>query len=201
MFQVVNCLIRRVEVPETLLEWSRLARGRETNEKKISESGLSDIVAKYCNLQASAESFQAKIDPFDTLDQALKIESELVEWTLKWKAQDNYATITINEASPDVLNDHWHLYSNIFVATTWNTYRSIRILVHQIIVTQLGHIIASLPIMSIFQDASVHEFQFHTSKQIVVSLSHEICASIPFFMGRSLLEDDIDSSYQPRNAS
>jgi hypothetical protein len=149
MFPVVNCLIRCIELPETLLEWSRLARERETNEEKISESELSDIVAKYCNLQASIESFQTKINPVDALDQALKIESELVEWTLKWKAQDNYAIITINEASPDILNDYWHLYSNLFVATTWNTYRSTRILVHQIIVTQLGHITASPPMMSI----------------------------------------------------
>jgi hypothetical protein len=110
VFQVVNCLIRRVEVPETLLEWSRLAREQETNEEKIFESELSDIVAKYCNLQASIESFQPKIDPVDALSQALNIESELVEWAQKWKAQDNYTTITIDKASADVLNDHWHLY-------------------------------------------------------------------------------------------
>ena len=201
VFQVVNCLIRRVEVPEALLKWSRLAREHETNEEKISESELSEIVAKYCNLQAAIESFQTRINPVDALGQALKIESELVEWALKWKAQDNFATITVDELSTDVLNDQWHLYSNIFVATTWNTYRSIRILIHQIIVNQLAHVTESPPMKSISQDASMHEFQLHASKRIVVGLSHEICASVPFFMGRSLLEDDIDYRYQPRNAS
>jgi hypothetical protein len=120
---------------------------------------------------------------------------------LKWKAQDDYITITIDEASADVLNDHWHLYSNLFVTTTWNSYRGIRILVHQIIVMQLAHIIESQSMKSISQNPSIHEFQLNTSRRIVVELSHEICASVPFFMGRILLEDDIDSRYQPRNAS
>jgi hypothetical protein len=144
------------------------------------KSLLSDIVSKYCNLQASTEYFQAKIGPVDALGQALKIESELVEWALKWKAQDNYITITIDEASGDVLNDHWHLYSNLFVATTWNSYSGIRILVHQINVMQLAHIIESQSIKSISQNPSIYEFQLNTSRRIVVELSHEICASVPF---------------------
>jgi hypothetical protein len=79
MLQAVSCLIRRVEVPETLLKWSRLAREHETNGEKVSESKLSEIVARYCNLQASIESFQTKIDPEDAFGQSIKLESELVE--------------------------------------------------------------------------------------------------------------------------
>jgi hypothetical protein len=176
MFQVVNCLIRRVEFPETLLKWSRLAREHEINEEKISESELSEIVAKYCNLQASIESFQTKINPEDAFGQSIKIESKLVEWASKWKAQDNFAIITIDKASTDVLNDHWHLYSNLFVANTWNSYRSIRILVHQIVVTQLASITespSSPSLKSIPQDTSIHDFQLHTSKRIVVELSQK----------------------------
>jgi hypothetical protein len=99
------------------------------------------------------------------------------------------------------LNDYWYLYSDPFVATTWNSYRSIRILVYQIIVTQLAQLTESQSMKSIPQDTSIQQIQLNTSKRIVVELSHKICASIPFFMGRGLLEDDNDSRYQPRNAS
>jgi hypothetical protein len=82
---LVNSLIRRVEVPATLLKWSNLARDYELKEE-VSESELADVMADFCKLQATIDSSGENMNPIDIFETASRIDAELSEWVSNFLA-------------------------------------------------------------------------------------------------------------------
>jgi hypothetical protein len=178
---VVNCLVRRVDVPQTILKWSRLAREYEDSHE-VSESELADIVAKFCNLQAAIDSPGYDMDPLVFVSSALSIDAELEEWYRRWETSSLYATIIVRENIPDVFEDDWHLYPNIMVALIWNHYRCIRILVNQIIITQIAAMTTKLDADLTYEYSPVYNDQIDLSRRTIVQLCHKVCASVPYYL-------------------
>lgn len=173
--------MRRVDVPETILKWSRLAREHE-NDHEVAESELADSMAKFCNLQAATDCPGYDNDPSVFVSCALGIDAELAEWYARWQSSFLFATIIAREMTPEVFDDYWHLYPNIMVALILNHYRCIRTLVNQIIITQLTAMTTNLDPDLVFQYSSIYNDQMDSSRKMIVELSHEICASVPYYL-------------------
>lgn len=77
--QLVNSLIRRVEVPATLLKWSRLSRDYELKDE-VAESELADIMAGFCSLQAMIDLGGEHATAINIFEIASHIDSELDDW-------------------------------------------------------------------------------------------------------------------------
>jgi hypothetical protein len=175
-------LVRRVDVPETILKWSRLAREHE-NDHEVAESELADSMAKFCNLQAAIDCPDYDSDPSVFVSCALGIDAELAGWYARWQSSFLFATIIAREMTPEVFEDYWHLYPNIMVALILNHYRCIRTLVNQIIITQLTAMRTGLDPDLILEYSAVYNDQMDSSRRMIIELSHEICASVPYYMG------------------
>lgn len=119
----------------------------------------------------------------DFLAHALSIESDLIGWGQKWANILAFANLSnLPGEPPDVFSDHWHIYPDTFVGSLWNHYRSIRIELHQIIINHLDrHEDGSLTLESMAQ--------LPISENVVVAMSHEICASIPYFLSQDTLSE------------
>jgi hypothetical protein len=177
---MVNCLVRRVAVPEVVLKWTKFAREYESIEQ-IMASEFAEIYANFCSLHAS---INAGRDPPTVVSAALNIDSELARWEAKYVEEDLYATILVEERTPEVLSDHWHHYRDFETATEWNHWRSLRILVNEIILTHLSSLRDQLsPLDSAFPFPSPYDGQIEASKRLIHQLSHKICASAPYFLG------------------
>lgn len=170
-----------MEVPETILKWSRLAREHE-GDAEVSESELGDIVAKFCSLQASIESQELESDPSIFVSSALSIDAELAEWSSRWHVPSQYATVVAQKPNQNSFEDYWHLYPNIMVALIYNHYRCIRVLVNQIIISQLGFMTINLDVDLVFQYSPIYNEQIDSSRRMVIKLSHQICASVPYYL-------------------
>jgi len=179
----------------------KLAREYETQDEVI-ESELSELMAKYCDLQATIDRRDEYIDPVKVVEYASNIDAELVAWATRWHSRDLYETI-LAVPSQDILSNYWHLYSGIVIACVWNNYRSIRILLHQVIIEQLGRIETSFPTDSILEYTSTVQDQIESSKREIVELSHKICATIPYYMYHNCYTDRAgwDSAYHPKNTA
>jgi hypothetical protein len=162
----------------------------------ISESELAEIIASFCSLQVALNDGQYSHAPAELVAWAISLDTQLLEWVAKHRVQNLYSTVIISEASPDIFTDHWHRYRNIHVASIWNHYRSIRILVNQVIVSLLSHNTSGL-------FSTSYSNQTEASKRVVVQLSHDICASVQFFLMHAQENNSIDwrSSYQPRSTA
>ena len=105
-------------------------------------------------------------------------------------------------ASAETFTDHWHCYQNIGVAVAWNHYRTLRILVNRIVVTELAYATEDVPtsLSSLFPSL---QDQVESSRSMIFRLSHEICASVPFFLRHDQhnLGSRWSSAYQPQNAA
>jgi hypothetical protein len=198
----VNCLIRQTEVPRSILQWSRLAREYEDQEE-VSESEMADIYAKYCHLQAIIQSCHDYIDPVKVISYASRIEADLVSWLSKWESCDLYIPILVQERCADVFSDYWHHYPQFSVANLLNNYRSLRINVNRVIIETLARMSECHPTESILEYSAGDQDQVERSKQIILKLSLEICATVPCYMGRSLYHDDeeCESPYNLKNAA
>ena len=198
---MTNCLVRDVRVPENILRWSRLAREYQTNEQ-VAASEFADIAAKFCNLQATIKVSGGCRDPVTTIALALTIDAELVDWADRFPNKNTYTVVILKEKSAEVFADYWHSYRDIWIAAVWNHYRSIRILVNQIILAQLARLTEHLPFDSSFHFSSLYDHQIEASKTTIVELSHKICASVPFYLGHHHNDRrDWTPGYQPQNAA
>jgi len=92
--------------------------------------------------------------------------------------------IAISEPLEEVFSDHYHVYRNLWIATIWNTYRCIRILANELLLEHLIH-------LSQEQESFPNQEEFFFSydseiarvKSVMMTLTHEICASVPFYLG------------------
>jgi hypothetical protein len=171
-----------VEVPETILKWSRQARQYE-NDQRVSESELGEIMAHFCHLQALLRASEEHSDPSKFASLALSVDSELAEWSSRWQMVGLYATITVEESTADVFSNYWHLYPGFIIATTWNHSRCLRIMLNQIIIDQLLRMTTNLDADLVYQYSTIYHEQIETCKRIIVELSQKICASVPYYLG------------------
>ena len=98
-----------------------------------------------------------------------------------------YETVTLDQRSEEVFSDHYHVYSSIWAATVWNHYRCVRILVNEVIIDQINHVLShpeEFP--SSCKNMPFYESQLLASKSMLQHLCHDICASVPFYLGYSV---------------
>ncbi|MCJ1377863.1 hypothetical protein MMC17_000959 [Xylographa soralifera] len=200
---VINCMQRRARIPDDIAEWTLAAMAFE-NPGEIIESSLSFIVIKFCNLRASMDSIRDYRDSARVVSAAFDIDAELADWATRCPVQYVYNTVIIQSRSESVFSDYYHTYDNIWTAWTWNSYRSIRILLNELLLEQLAHLsqypfdypepydeYSSLP----------YEAQILCCKSLLVQLTQDICASVPFYLGYHNQQDGLGSVQVPPAAA
>lgn len=129
-------------------------------------------------------SFRDFSDPERIISTAYALECDLASWAKDIPSQYIYQTINLSERVDEVYSDHYHVYSNIWVATIWNHYRCARLLTNKIIVDQLGHLYEIDPTSPLLNGhPCYYESQMLESNATVMHLCEDICASVPYYMG------------------
>jgi hypothetical protein len=120
----------------------------------------------------------------EIVSSALNIDAKLVTWAATLPPQYAYDIISISEPSEEIFTDHYHVYRSLWIAVIWNNYRCIRILVNELLLVHLLH-------LSQEQESFPNQQEFFFSydsevtrvKSVMITLTHEICASVPFHLG------------------
>ncbi|MCJ1434236.1 hypothetical protein MMC27_003603 [Xylographa pallens] len=192
---IINCMQRHALVPNDIVEWSLYAMAYET-AGEIIQSTLSFIIIKFCNLRAGMDSFHDFSDSARVVSVAFDIDAELADWAACCPEQYVYNTVTIQSRSESVFSDYYHTYDSIWTAWTWNSYRSVRILLNDMLLQQLAHL-SQYP--SNFQEPHEYstlryETQILRCKSLLVQLTQDICASVPFYLGYYNQQDSLVSN-------
>jgi len=198
---ITNCIQRHVTVPPTIGEWSRAALEYETEAEALS-TRLTEIATKYCNLRASMSSFRDYSNSEYLVASLCAIDLEYTELLSTCPIPFIYSIVTLDGASDEVFSDHYHVYSSIWTATIWNYYRCVRILVNELILDQISHILQypeAFPLT--WEGFSFYESQILASNSTLQQLSHDICASVPFYLGHSAKSSDRFSRPPPKAVS
>ncbi|KAG4439020.1 hypothetical protein IFR05_005484 [Cadophora sp. M221] len=179
---ITNCIQRHAMIPAIISEWSQ-DLDFETAEQAAATT-LANLAIRYCNLRASMSSFRDYSDPERIISTACALDMEYDIWARTCPLQYIYQTVTLSERSDEVFSDHYHVYSSIWIAAIWNNYRSARILVNELILDQLGYLYQTNPDLGLlWEDHCFYENQILTSNSTLLQLCHDICASVPYFLG------------------
>jgi hypothetical protein len=129
-------------------------------------------------------SFQDYNDPERIITTACAIDNDYDLWAKTCPYQLIYQTMTLKERSEEVFSDHYHVYPNLWVATVWNNYRAVRLLVNELILDQLCHLYLNSPESALlWNDVCFFENQVLASNTTLLQLCHDICATVPFYLG------------------
>ncbi|KAJ5738474.1 hypothetical protein N7493_001629 [Penicillium malachiteum] len=141
---------------------------------------LSSVAAEVVNLRQSWEKLQSKISDetqiSSILDKATQIDAKLLSWSYCVPEDWNPIPATIIPESirkAGVYRNLCDCYTDMWIASTWNTYRECRILLQSIMIRCLHQ----LPSESI--DATREA----TMQSTIQKLADDICASVPYFLG------------------
>lgn len=214
---LIGCLHRRVPVPENVVGWSRLAQ--KYHHEPIPENQLADILFRFNNWRANAmTSFTDYRDPLKNVETALNFDAELMEWLIMFQLQYAYTTKSIEKRTDAVFADYYHIYPEIFTAIIWQHFRSTRILVNEIVVTQIASMYYQnkSPSPSTNQPPHVDTrsskdislppgfpfaSNFYAAHTLLTTLTHDICASVPYFLNYHIHGDDWDNPEHPPPAA
>lgn len=186
-------MLRHAAVPSIINEWSQ-DLVFEVAEQAAATT-LSKFAIKYCNLRASMSSFRDYSDPDRIISTACALDAEYEVWAKTCPIQYIFQTVTLSERNDDVFSDSYHIYPSVWIGAIWNNYRSARILVNALILDQLKHQYEALESSLLWNDQCFDQNQILTSTTTVLQLCHDICASVPYFLGYS--PDSSGSSGQP----
>ena len=176
-------MVRHAIVPDIISERSQDLEF-ETIEQAAATT-LSNLAIRYCNLRASMTSFQDYSDPDRIISTACALDAEYEVWARTCPVPYIYQTATLSEEADDVFSDHYHVYPSVWIGAIWNNYRSARILVNGLILDQLRYLYQSSESNLLWEGHCFDQNQILTSTNTLLQLCHDICASIPYFLGYS----------------
>lgn len=142
---------------------------------------LATVASQLVNLRQGWQELSLQFQPpgnniSQLLSQAFGLENQLTSWADQlpphWRPIPA-TRIPESVRKAGIFRDQCDCYPDLWVASTWNFYRYSRIAVHRIILNCLN----LLP----KQENTSNQTQF--SQQIIQTLSADICATIPFFLG------------------
>ncbi|KAL2837294.1 hypothetical protein BJY01DRAFT_221132 [Aspergillus pseudoustus] len=188
---LVNCLQRRLRVPETLTKW--MNEFQEFEPKQEAPAGrLAGIIVSACAVLASVQ--EKVLDGSNIsgcVSALLFIDEALNSWAKGLAAKYRYskassATKIPGKDATDIFSDgQYRLYTGMDMVHTWNLQRCARITLRQnlIEILSLLHIhlsSSSQPTLSYLPYNYEHLVQ--TSNTIIQENSSDICDSIPYIL-------------------
>lgn len=157
---------------QTTFDFQNSGIRRQWQHRNVaSPASICEITFRVVNLRAAFKNGTIK-SPQKIRQMAFEIDQDFEDWktTVPWTWR--YATVdTSNPVDDSSFNQNAHIYPNVWIADVWNNWRTMRMLVNQIMVE--NELSSSQP-----DDELVSH-----SLQLIQELSNDICISVPNFIG------------------
>ncbi|CAG7942592.1 hypothetical protein PENNAL_c0016G08974 [Penicillium nalgiovense] len=193
-FQItISCLQRDARVPESLLECTKLAMFLQPAEAHGNR--LVMIIGKLSNLRADICANMYS-DEREIISAASAIEADLIAWLAALPPEFSYTTHVTTPfdfafqkrfRGITPYDDQYHVYPSTWACSSWNHYRSARIVVSEIILTRIRKISDNSSMASLSEE---FRLQCRTLRSTIRRLAVEICRSVPFHFNAHHVERD-----------
>jgi hypothetical protein len=149
---------------------------------QAASSALSFSVARFSELRSNLADPQYTYDLHSIVNDALEIDQQFQEWAVNVPSSFLWTSVVIPVPDEEVFSDYYDLYNDVFTAGVWNSCRSIRIMLHEILIEHIDKLCSSAEyITPNCEILSLYRAQIRTSKTMIDTLTYEICASVPFY--------------------
>jgi hypothetical protein len=162
-------------IPGSLVKWSQWAAALQKPDE-FNANRFGEINGRLAVLRAHIKHHHIT-DPFVVSTMLLPIDDELEDWKNKlpehWNPKSYYRVPT-NPLQPitHYLDSYYEVYSDLWVASMWNNYRVVRILIHETIM---------FITMKYGTPEQISALQF--SVKILRDMTNSVCRSVVFHLG------------------
>ncbi|KAF8857768.1 hypothetical protein BDZ45DRAFT_592297 [Acephala macrosclerotiorum] len=199
---IKSCLQRRIPVPESITRLSLLALPHES-PFYAAATRFSFIVTRFCALRAPLPP-TFDINPYTDMltiqkvvKEAAEIDQQLEKWVQEMPDGCQYQILQTpekmktKEDERGIFGDTYHVYTDIYLASLWNSYRSIRILVLELLLNYITYL-PPTPLTPIspcppFHPVSSPQNTIEEGKAKVEQLCNDILSSVPYHFNTHLL--------------
>jgi hypothetical protein len=120
------------------------------------------------------------LDSGEILQASLQIEADLVSWEASLPLDWKFVTIETEEEYEYTYSGKYHIYNDIWTANMFNHYRTMRIIVNEIILDHLPALSTSFSLMDINLD-----LQKRQSMQAISQNALHICLGVHFHLNHN----------------
>jgi hypothetical protein len=164
--------------------------------EELSANNLADIAMQLCALRSTLDDLWDYSNSVSVVSEALEIDDTFSEWVTHLPLRYFYNTVTILQSCDEVFSDRYHVYSGICIATTWNSYRCLRIILNEALKVQLIHLCQTQLESSEPNNELINFYRsrIRACQDLLTQLTFDICASVPFYF--SFHKKDIQTQAQ-----
>lgn len=179
-----SCMQRGVELPQHVLDL-RLELNQYVNTSHIVWR-THEHMLHMTNLSARVQNGRLQC-PQDIIDSALAIDLNIIETFSDVATDLTFTTTYTASQSNSVYGGYYHIYHNSLAALIWNSMRTHRMMLHQIIRRALLDGFSRKPPSFVTRE---YTEQLQTSTDILSDMSFGIIASVPQHLGYVVGDDD-----------
>ncbi|KAJ8100849.1 hypothetical protein POJ06DRAFT_280873 [Lipomyces tetrasporus] len=184
-FQIATGYIqRRRHLPVEMIEYPEWCR-EYLSELEQPACSLAGIVTKFTALWASV-GHRMPASSNNIIRSALDLESDLKNWAMDIPESWVFNIAPLSGEVDDFAGNAEHAYPNAFIANAWSWYRTVRMLVNDLLVQHLS--------TCTYNDVDCSG-RLSESRSILSDLSTEICSSASYFLKRFDILRDISRFY------
>lgn len=114
------------------------------------------------------------------------LDQDYVGWTqnLPPEFAVGHVNFPDDEKSEDLFGNYCHFYSSLWIARNWNNYRSMRIIVNELLCYQISHILSARKVKTPndTEQAASYKIMLDTAITTIHTLVDDTFASVPFFL-------------------
>lgn len=133
-------------------------------------------------------------DTQDIINSLLTVDEEYVGLVAGIPDSSEYTVVRLERPNPAVLGQLCHVYPSLEAASTWNTLRTLRLLVHETILAELHRSFRERSLDAVPME---HKVQLARSRRLLGQLRDAVLASVPQHFGVVSYRDVKGSSAQP----
>ncbi|UKZ73745.1 hypothetical protein TrVFT333_001395 [Trichoderma virens FT-333] len=156
---------------------------REQNSIDQILDQLSTVIGRLTDFCANVTNKHI-IDPTHIIRTALKIDAEMVSLMISVPTLCRYATVKVpmfdgKPITQAIWGDSYHIYHSISASTMWNNYRSVRIIIQELIIDTVKELEDFSGDICSPQRSSLAS----QARQTMLQLVQDICSSVPYNLG------------------
>ncbi|KAI6248005.1 hypothetical protein HI914_03605 [Erysiphe necator] len=151
-----------------------------------------DII--YCMMQFGdlrVDSFNKTICDKEILRRSIELDNKLEDICLNHPSNWEYRTFKTDKISPLIFKGYYHIYSDLRIAQVWNMFRTLRIMINQMIYDVLNRLIKEY-------NHPRYTCQVTKVSHTLFDLQHDILYSVPQFIGVFSSQNVREISYNER---
>ena len=166
-----------MQVPESLVEAISAVNPATLHAKLKGYLWIPSI--QFANVRAAIANRTFSNDA-DVVSELLAVDASLESWKTDLKIDWDYQTMQLNDTSDKYFRGMYHIYPSETAAEMWDSYRAVRILIHEIILQYMDNQDDSMLHAGFDEEAAP---QTYDSVAVIREMSVQICASVPALLG------------------